>query len=166
MIPCRSTLEPTRKPGTSWSIRSRTVSLPSACCLAMATAPPIASARCRRARSSSTSSFMPMADVPPLHELALDDGGPEGVDPGVGWGPTDEGEHSGDLAAVMRGVIDHVLEEWTEGHLVRRAPGALVRHRSGEVSVAERVDESPLLRLERIPLLAKVAHGGEVGVAR
>src|SRR5262245_13864046 len=51
-----------KEPGSkSRSIRSRTVSLPSACCRAMASAPPIARARWRRARSASTSSFIPMA---------------------------------------------------------------------------------------------------------
>src|SRR3990172_1269401 len=89
---------------------SRTVSFPSACCLATASAPPISSAFRRRALSSSTSSFIPMGSrplsghLPGLDQLV-------GGGAGGGGGAVDHRQHRRDLAPVMRAVVRHVLEE-------------------------------------------------------
>src|SRR5262245_46434128 len=149
-----------KEPGSkSRSIRSRTVSLPSACCRAMASAPPIARARWRRARSASTSSFIPMAGAwlfrssycSPRRRLRLalplDDGDAVRVDPGVRRRAADDREHRGYFAPVMRGVVHHVLEQRPQGHAELRALGVLVVDGPGEVGVLQRLDEGPLLRL-------------------
>ena len=48
----------------STSMRSRTVSLPAACCFSTASSPPILRILVRLAASSSTSSFIPMRWLP------------------------------------------------------------------------------------------------------
>src|SRR5438128_11402706 len=81
----------------------------------MAAAPPMASARSRRARSSSTSSFIPMAALPPRRPIAS---GPElargdaVVDDHVGARRRvlDHGDHGRELAPLVRGAADYVLE--------------------------------------------------------
>src|SRR5262245_2086581 len=147
-------------PGSkSRSTRSRTVSLPSACCLAMASAPPMASARPRRASSSSVSSFIPMG-------LSLDHDGPIGRDAGVRRRAARNGEHGRDLAPVMRAVIDHVLEERREGDLGLYPLVVRVGDRAREIARGETLHEGPLLTFQDIPRRPEVTHAGEVGVAR
>src|SRR5499433_3103716 len=147
-------------PGSkSRSTRARTVSLPSACCLAMASTPPMASARRRRASRSSASSFIPMG-------LPLDHGGPIGRDARVRRRAARDGEHRRDRAPMVRAVIHHMLEEGGEGNL--GVDALVVREGDGtrEIARGEALHEGPLLAFQGIPLRAELAHAGEVGVAR
>src|SRR5215471_14757837 len=142
-------------PGSkSRSTRSRTVSLPSACCLAMASAPPMASARRRRASRSSASSFIPMG-------LPLDHGGPIGRDARVRRRAARDGEHRRDLAPVVRTVIDHVLEEGGEDDL--GVDALVVREGDGtrEIVRGEALHEGPLLAFQGVPFRAELAHADE-----
>src|SRR5215471_9811627 len=144
-------------PGSkSRSTRSRTVSLPSACCLATASTPPIASARRRRASRLSASSFIPMG-------LPLDHGDPIGRDARVRRRAARDGEHRRDLAPMVRAVIDHVLEERREGDLglyplvVREGDGTREIAR-GEALTEVRCSPSRASHLApSSPLLAKSA---------
>ena len=49
-----------------------------------------------------------------LMSSAFDDGGAVGGEAGVGGRAADQGDHGGQLAAVMSRVVDHVLEQGTE----------------------------------------------------
>src|SRR6185369_3497269 len=148
-----------KEPGSkSRSRRSRTVSLPSACCLAMASGPPIASARWRRPRRSSTRSFMPT-------ELPLDDGGVIERDPGVGRRAADQRDHGRGLAPMVGGVIDDVLKQRAQRHAELLARGVLVGDRPREIGLSEAVDERALLGLEAVPAGSQVRHRAEIRVA-
>src|SRR3990172_8124940 len=94
---------------------SRTVSLPSACCLATASAPPISSAFRRRALSSSTSSFIPMGSrhlsghLPGLDQLV--DGEVRRRRRAV-----NHGQHRRHLPPVVRGVVPHLPQQPPHSH--------------------------------------------------
>src|SRR3990172_2599623 len=125
---------------------SRTVSLPSACCLATASAPPISSAFRRRAWSSSTSSFIPMEiSRASSHLLGLD----QVIDDEVGERrrAADHRQHRRDLAPVVGGVIRHVLEQRPQGQAERLALGAPVLDDAIQVGRREGLDERLLLLL-------------------
>src|SRR5215831_315347 len=98
-------------PGSkSRSTRSRTVSLPSACCLATA----LGASHGQRVPAPGVELVGQLLHA---HGLPLDHGRPIGRDAGVGRRAAGDGEHGRDLAPVMRAVIDHVLEERREGDL-------------------------------------------------
>src|SRR5258705_7257342 len=148
-----------KEPGSkSRATRSRTVSFPSACCLAMASAPPMASAFSRRTPRSSARSFMPIGYpfTTVVRYVAM---------PVSGGRAAGHGEHGRDPAPMMGGVIHHVLEEGAEGDGRRHALVVDVGHEAHEVALGEAVHEGPLLHLQEIPPRAQPAHRGEIGVA-
>src|SRR3990172_4311631 len=103
-------------PSDRRSSLSRTVSLPSACCLATGSAPPISSAFRRRAWSSSTSSFIPMEISPASsHLLGLD----QVIDDEVGERrrAADHRQHRRDLAPVVGRSEEHTSELQSHLHL-------------------------------------------------
>src|SRR6266850_415988 len=127
----------------SRSMRSRAVSLPAACCRATASSPPICRAFARRRARSSAWSFIPMRSA----RLAGAQEDP-GVDAGVGRRAAEQRQHGSDLAAVMRRVIGHVLQQHAEGDVVGLALRRLVVDLALEVRVGQAVDERFLLGLQ------------------
>ena len=108
---------------------------------------------------------------PPLG-LPAHDGGAIGVDPGVGRRATDEGDHRGGLAAVMRGVIDDVLEERPERDAELRPFRVLVAHDAREVDSRRARSRTPAARSRGHPIGAagqpwsRNRHRRESGSAR
>ncbi len=60
-------------------------------------------------------------------------------------------DHRRDLAPMVRGVVDDVLEQRPERHAELLARGVLVGDRSREIGLAEALDERALLGFERVP---------------
>src|SRR5262245_47453115 len=134
----------------SRSRRSRTVSLPASCCLATASSPPIRAMRSRRAARSSALSFMAMLGRGLRPEVV--------GDAGVGRRAGDHRDHGGDLAAVVSGVIRHVLQPRPERDPEHLAFRVLELDRAPEVAGGEPSDEGLLFLLESVPALP---HGGQ-----
>src|SRR6185369_14421126 len=141
----------------SRSMRSRAVSLPAACCRATASSPPMCRAFARRRARSSAWSFIAMRSA---HLAgAVQD---PGVDAGVRGRGAEELDHGGDLAAVMRRVVGHVLQQHTERDVEGLAPRGLVMDLAGHVRLAQVLDEGLLLGLERVPPAAHFGHRGNL----
>src|SRR5262245_47637726 len=102
-------------------MRSRAVSLPAACWRATASSPPLARALARRRVRSSACSFIPMRSARLARALEN-----PGIDAGVGRRSAEQRDHRGDLAAVMRRVVRHVLQENAELDLEGLATRGLV----------------------------------------
>src|SRR5574341_135151 len=140
----------------SRSMRSRTVSLPAACCFSTASSPPIRRILVRFAASSSTSSFMPMGPLLSLHLPGLD----QLVNDQVGrrGRAADHRDHRRQLAPVVGRVVGDVLQQWPEFRAERFALGVAVLDDPGEVGRRERVDERPLLPLRHVPPRAELGQ--------
>src|SRR6266571_4049031 len=144
----------------SRSSRSRTVSLPAACCRPTASAPPIARTRSRRAARSSAWSFMPTASSPRRrrrHRRRVR------VDAGVRRRAAEYRQHRRDLAPVVRRVVRHVLEQPPQRDPELRTLRVPVGDDALDVRGPEPLDEGPLRALELVPALAQPLPGRKVG---